>query len=471
MSAIYFFLLMEIREDSNKKIEETLDYLDSIGIQMHSLLAMYDGDVIAEIYYDPFNRDTLHRMYSETKSITAIAIGILVKKGLVDINKTALSYFSEYEDLVKDENIRKATVRDLLMMKSPYVSTCYKRGSKNSNDVSTYQEDYVKSFFLSKSDRKPGGTFSYDTGASVILAKLVEKASGKGFMEFLYDEMFRDLGVKDAYVVSDPAGNPQGGSGLMMRPIDMLKIVDAVSRGGCGIIDEEFIKDAIKPLSDNRIPGLGDLRERRCGYGYQIWRVREDAFAFLGLGGQLAVSIPEKKISLVTTADTQISAMHTALIMTSLLNIADNLDPACRVQKKKRSVLALENHAQVRPLSGTYVVSDNPLNISKVDISFDSKEGKIVLFKDGKEEAYPFCFGNNKIIDIPQKSSSPALSSASITEDGALIVWIQFIGECNGGMIFETVWQENDVTLRLHLYGELMFSGYNGIIEAHKLES
>ena len=70
--------IFKFRKLSNRQVEDALDRLDEEGIAIHSLLVAYKDEVIAERYYAPFKRDELHRMYSVTKSINAIGIGILL---------------------------------------------------------------------------------------------------------------------------------------------------------------------------------------------------------------------------------------------------------------------------------------------------------------------------------------------------------------------------------------------------------
>ena len=183
-------------EISNKKIEETLDFFDNEGIQIHSFLASYKDSLLSEVYYSPFSDNTMHRMYSISKSITAILIGILIKQKKVSLDDDMTKFFPQYDR----SKARFATVRDLLMMKTPFLSTSYKRGSKNSRNVSTYQDDYVKAFFTEVIDRRCPLFFSYDTGASVVLARIVEIASGMSYEDFLRRHkgmhvLFLELGV------------------------------------------------------------------------------------------------------------------------------------------------------------------------------------------------------------------------------------------------------------------------------------
>ena len=311
--------VFKFKSSSNRASERALDFFDREGIALHSLLIAHKDEIITESYYSPYDRNSLHRLYSITKSINALGIGILLKKGQLSLDDKIASFFPEYVTDKTDKRILKATVRDLLMMKSPYTKTCYKGGAKNGNNVSSYQKNWVSSFFTSIPDRDPGTFFSYDTGAATVLAKIIEKISGKDYMSFMNENLFSPLGFsEDTYILHDRAGNPQGGSGLMMRPLDLLKLIYLVKEGGLGIIDSSYLAEAASPLSDTTIASLSNMRERRMGYGYQIWCVGGGAYAFVGLGGQFALAVPEKDLVFVTTADTQVYDSYSSIILKKL---------------------------------------------------------------------------------------------------------------------------------------------------------
>ena len=61
---------------------EFLTHLQTTGVPMHAVLLARHGKLIAEGYYAPFERNRLHRMFSVTKSLNALAIGLLEADGL-----------------------------------------------------------------------------------------------------------------------------------------------------------------------------------------------------------------------------------------------------------------------------------------------------------------------------------------------------------------------------------------------------
>ena len=63
-----------------------LDRLQKKQVPMHSFLLMRHDTLIAEGYYAPYQKDTLHRMFSISKSFTSIAIGLLEAEGKLSLD-------------------------------------------------------------------------------------------------------------------------------------------------------------------------------------------------------------------------------------------------------------------------------------------------------------------------------------------------------------------------------------------------
>ena len=104
---------------SSADIKSFLKELQSAGLNMHSVLIMKNGEIIAEGYADGYDQYTLQRMYSVSKSFVGMAIGLLADEGKISLDGRAIDYFKSnpvYASVVAnaDKKIKKATVRDLL---------------------------------------------------------------------------------------------------------------------------------------------------------------------------------------------------------------------------------------------------------------------------------------------------------------------------------------------------------------------
>ena len=272
--------------------------LDGNNVNIHSFIMLYEDKIFAEGYYKGFNRDTKHRMYSVGKSFTSIAIGLLQNEGKIKISDNICDYFMD--KLPKEgvhPYIKQTTIRNMLMMETPHKSTTYKRYNS---------DDWVKSFFAVEPFYAPGTIFSYDTSSTHVLSALVERVSNKSLMDYLREKILDYLNFSsEAEFLKDPMGVSQGGSGLICSISDLAKVAYLCTNNGVykgrQLIPLDYLKEATSKQTDTSMQPVVDEKQ---GYGYQFWKSRNNGFAMYGIGGQIAICMPQYKITFITTADT-----------------------------------------------------------------------------------------------------------------------------------------------------------------------
>ena len=289
---------------ASSSIKDLLLFLESKNIPMHSLLIMRKERLVFEKYYAPYKANTLHRMFSISKSFTAIAISLLTDEGRISLDDPIVKYYPEYVNESTHEWIEETTIRNMLMMRTCHASTTYKVDMKS---------DWVESFFIVPPTHKPGTVFHYDTSAAHVLCALVEKLTHMPMLDYMKEKFLNYLDFsQDSYMVKDPFGVSIGGSGLMATPMDILKVLYVLDKKGrviCNdgvertLINPEFIELATSDLSDTIM--TGPLPSESAGYGMQIWQNEMGGFVMYGMGGQLAISLPDEELLIMTTADTQ----------------------------------------------------------------------------------------------------------------------------------------------------------------------
>ncbi|MCI8521417.1 MAG: serine hydrolase [Clostridia bacterium] len=276
-------------------ISRFFDELETLPFDIHSVIMIRGRKIFVERYYAPYERDTLHRMYSVTKSLVGLAILCLADEGKIDLDTSITSYFPEYPTEYKD--IRDTTIRNMLMMRTAHKKTTYKA------DLSS---DWVKSFFTAEPTQIPGTVFSYDTSSSHTLGALVEKITGMELLDYLRTKFLDKIGFsKSAYCLKDPFGVSIGGSGLMATPLDVAKVARFVMNKGMEngeqLINSELVTLAVSNLSPTN--AHCKYTDEQQGYGMQFWRTRNNGFMLYGLGGQMAICLPDKDLIFVVTAD------------------------------------------------------------------------------------------------------------------------------------------------------------------------
>ncbi len=281
---------------SNTAINRFFEALDALPIEMHSVIMMRRGKILLERYFEPYDKNMLHRMYSITKTFVGLAIGCLADEGKIDLDSPITEYFPEYP--TPYEYIKETTVRDMLMMRTAHKKTTYKL------DMT---KNWVESFFTTEPSHKPGEVFYYDTSSSHTLGALVEKITGMDMLDYLRMKFLDKTGFsKAAYCLKDPFGVSVGGSGLMATPTDVVRVAKLLLDGGVydgeQVINRDFVRLAVSNLTPTS--ERGKVADEQQGYGMQIWRTRNNGFMLYGLGGQHAICLPDKDFIYATTADT-----------------------------------------------------------------------------------------------------------------------------------------------------------------------
>src|ERR1700749_3182978 len=99
-----------------------LSFLDALDerpdIEMHSLMLVRHGHVVAEGWWAPYTADRPQLLYSLSKSFTSTAAGFAQAEGLLDLDDTVLSHFPEFEADITDPRSRSMKIRHVAAMAS-----------------------------------------------------------------------------------------------------------------------------------------------------------------------------------------------------------------------------------------------------------------------------------------------------------------------------------------------------------------
>jgi serine beta-lactamase-like protein LACTB, mitochondrial len=159
------------------------------------------GDGLAHVEHNvPVRADTVFRVGSITKTITAVAVLQLVEKGLVGLDDPIGKYVPKYPK----ERSSVITVRHILTHTSGIRHYHYERGEK---------EGLPPQYFASSAEAlniygvaeepllfTPGTAFTYSTYAFRLLGDVIEAASGLTWEAYLRDYVFRPAGMTSSRV-------------------------------------------------------------------------------------------------------------------------------------------------------------------------------------------------------------------------------------------------------------------------------
>lgn len=462
------YCLPEDQGVSSKGILDCLKFLEEEMIPLHSFMVIRHGKVVFETYYKPVEKNMLHRLYSSTKTFTAVAIGCLAEEGRLKLDDSITMYFTEYLPEPVPQWLKDTTIRDMLEMRSCHSATTYH------TDMT---KNWVESFFKVEPDHAPGTIFSYDTSSSHTLCALAEKLSGKKMLDYLRDVCLDEIGFsKEAYIWADPFGVSWGGSGLMATTEDFARFAMLLMNEGCWEGKQLLPKWFINEATDGHVPNLihGDTPDYVSGYGYQIWKLRE-GFACFGKGSQLALCMPERDLICITTADTTGIGSGSQQIISSIFRyIVATLDqgqerrPVSSEEWTKERRLAVMKQrveraeTQEKELDGlVYEMEEGSKFFRKVFVEFEAEQGKFTFETPSRSHTISFGFGTFFTGQFPVYDQYYAACGAWL-EKNSLCITVHILGWETSHIRIQMVFEGDNLTLHMVNTGELYFKEYAG---------
>lgn len=468
---------------SSKALERFVDKLKEQKLPVHSILMARHGHMIMEAYYQPYDKEKLHRMFSETKSYTSLGIGLLVSDGVIRLEDKICQYFPEYLPGEVHPWLEEMTIKDMLRMETCHNMTTYEKTSTT--------ENWVRSFFQTVPTHRPGQIFMYDTSASHTLCALVEKLTGQKLLDFLKDRILRQIGFsEESYIMEDPFGVSMGGTGLMAKPTDMLKVGLMLLNGGKDpddygkedgrqVYPKEYLDQALKFQTSTIMSSLRDW-----GYGFQFWKMPDNGFAMIGMGSQDTMCFPEQDMVITMTSDTQGipngSDMILNLIRTEIFEqLSDQPLPELgeteqKLWKEKLEKLELpvledwggENVSQM--VNGKdYKFYVNKEGFYRMRLSFETDQTGVLEYEnESGNHQIPFGMGNHQIGMFPEYDQLCASSGAWCSKD-TFYVCCQLIDESVAAVHFKLVFAENGtMTILMKKTEETKFNEFQGVYTA-----
>lgn len=443
---------------SSKHLISFIKKLERYESKTHALFMAKGDKCFLDAYYKPYSKESLHRMYSQTKSYVGIAIGLLVDEGKIKLDDKIVTFFEEKIDK-PIKYLNDLTIEDMLLMStSGYPASWF----------SVEEKDRTRHYLNGERDTHPSKTvWSYDSTGTQVLSSLVEKLSGLPLLEYLRKKLFNEMGTfKTAKILKAPNGDSWGDSALLCTIYDMASfaylLLNEGNWKGKQLISREYVKKAIAKQVDNR--ENCHYSNSNYGYGYQIWRVNGDGFAFIGMGDQLTVVYPKKQFIFSCTADNQGTSLVREMILDMLdeqilANMSDfpideNVDANNELNSlidslELFSVKGMENvDFQNEINKKIYVCDKNKMGIKSLSFAFEKDYGILTYENEQGKKEIKFGINKNCFGKFPQygysgeygrtkttngELYSDAVSSAWL-EEKKLIIYVQIVDEYLGNL-------------------------------------
>ena len=279
--------------------------LADMEYNLHGVAVLRDGALVAEGYTPPHHKDKLHLMYSQSKSLTSLAVGFLIDEGKLALDSKIADFFPEFVTEHTHPWLLETTVRHMLMMTDPHSFTTY---APEQGPV--LASGWAKSWFDIPPSHRPGRVFHYNTSCTYMLDVVIEKLAGMPFMDYLRPRLLDPIGVsKNAFCGAGPDGYSAGGSSVCCTARDMALVgqfcLQLGEWEGKQLLSADYLKAATSRQIDNTFNDdlHGDV-ETHQGYGYQMWQIRHGGFLFFGLHTQLTICLPCQNLVVAITGDT-----------------------------------------------------------------------------------------------------------------------------------------------------------------------
>ncbi len=218
---------------------------------IHSMLLARKGSLVYEAYYNGYSRSDLHPIYSVTKSFSSLLIGIVLEEGKIDSVRVPLMSLLDGYETYFDNGKEKIQLDHLLSMTTGYKWDEW-TGTAFDSSNSFYHLDRARpqiNYVLNRPlESIPGEKFRYNTGASNLIAPIIEHNTGEGVEDYIKTHVFDPLEItqyswQNMFDDFPSTGGYRGG--LSMKPRDMMKLgqlyLDDGSWNGSQVISKEWV--------------------------------------------------------------------------------------------------------------------------------------------------------------------------------------------------------------------------------------
>ena len=258
--------------------------------EMHHFMALRHGKVICECNFAPYPKGMWHITHSMCKSITGMAIGMLIEEEKLKLDENIYDIFSDHINAFSKIFRPVITVENLLTMTSGV--TFNESGIVSGND-------WLGSFLNASVNGKPGTEFQYNSLNTYVLSAIVTKRTGETLTEYLTPRLFGPLGITKYYWETCPKGIIKGGWGLFLCAEDMAKLGQLYLQKGKWNGQQLVSEYWIEISTTRHLKTQNDT----YGYGYQLWmEQRPGSFEYNGMLGQNVIIYPDMDMVLVTNA-------------------------------------------------------------------------------------------------------------------------------------------------------------------------
>lgn len=303
-------------EKLNRALIKVFD--DSVGDKGTFAVAVaYKNQLVAEKYHNGFSPENCFLSWSMAKSFTHALVGIMVKKGLMNLDKPV-----DIPEWKKDKRAH-ITLENLMHMNS---GLKWNENYGNLSDVTVMLHkvaDMAKFTYEKPSIARPDSLWYYSSGTTNIVSYLIRKKMGNDAEYFAFPrrELFNPTGMRSVVFEPDASGTFAGSSYIYASMRDYVRFgLLYLNKGnwlGKQILPVGWTDYAVKPAT-----GSGGK------YGSFFWLNRagdypatpRDLYMSKGHDGQYIYIIPSLQLVVVRTGFSKKNDFDSPKFLTSVIS-------------------------------------------------------------------------------------------------------------------------------------------------------
>jgi CubicO group peptidase (beta-lactamase class C family) len=289
----------------SKLLAAMTDEITAAGLPVHSVLVARNGHLVFEHYFEPYGAEDRHIIYSATKSVTAMLIGAAIDDGLITSDTQPVrELLPDHAGLLLTSggDAPPLQVKHLVTMTAGFDWQDDPYGVRASGDFSRLlaSADGVAYILGKVRTETRGRRWNYNSGASHLLAAIIQEASGMPVLDYARKRLFEPIGIRDA-AWSEYQDIANGGSELFLRPRDMARLGHLVLRSGEWDGRQVLPATWVERMTEATLSTVEQLGES-YGYGWYTKKLGgRTVRSAEGLGGNGIYVVPELDLVVVFT--------------------------------------------------------------------------------------------------------------------------------------------------------------------------
>ena len=251
--------------------------LSSNGEMFYGMRVMKDNSLL---YHNEVEIGKRYPIYSATKTITAIGIGLAVQEGKMDINRPIFDYLPECYAKYRKEEL--TIERCMTMSISGYP---FRASSED-------WLEYALSYPLSGVGKRQ---FDYSNIPAYLVGVCLSYAVGEHVISYLTPRLFEPLDIENPSFINCPAGYFYGATGMELSIEELSRVGQMFLNKGVYLGERILSTEWLERANSARI------KNREGGYGYYIW-CAADYFYISGKWGQKCFIYPKGNMTITCLA-------------------------------------------------------------------------------------------------------------------------------------------------------------------------